>query len=212
MKMQTRKGTVIGRNGLRGTFDLPEASLTPITDSVRVQLDNGLQISVPASLLAEQTDGVFHIPLSYTELERAGAIEPDNVSMETAASSSGDGSLVIPVVAETMDVRKRTVETGKVRITKTVQQHEETIDEPFYREEIEIHRVPVNRIIEQPLEIRQEEDTTIIPVMEEILTVEKRLILREELHVVKKRSEIREPQTVPLRKEEVTVERISSRS
>ena len=54
---------------------------------------------------------------------------------------------------------------------------------PLFREDCEVERVQVKRILDQPAEIRQDGDTLIIPLMEEVLVVEKRLMLREELHI-----------------------------
>ena len=45
----------------------------------------------------------------------------------------------------------------------------------------------IKRIVDQPAEIRQDGDTLIIPLMEEVLVVEKRLMLREELHIKRRR-------------------------
>jgi stress response protein YsnF len=55
----------------------------------------------------------------------------------------------------------------------------------------------MNRVLDAPAEIRIEDGVTIIPVMEERLKVEKQLILREEIRIVKKRT-IQDPQTISL--------------
>lgn len=51
----------------------------------------------------------------------------------------------------------------------------------------------------------------VVPVVEEVLVVEKRLVLVEELHVRKRRVEERRPQAFTLRKEEVVAERLDAR-
>jgi stress response protein YsnF len=61
--------------------------------------------------------------------------------------------------------------------------------------------------VDEPVPTRTEGETTIIPVMEEVLVVEKRLRLKEELHVTRRRTEHRDPQRVTLRSERVEVER-----
>jgi len=48
----------------------------------------------------------------------------------------------------------------------------------------------------------------IVPLLEEVLVVEKRLMLREEVRISKRRNETHRPQTVTLRKEDVNVERL----
>jgi stress response protein YsnF len=55
--------------------------------------------------------------------------------------------------------------------------------------------------------VRTEGDVTIIPVLEETVVVEKRLLLREEVHVRLKTHEEHQPQRVRLRSEDVVVER-----
>jgi uncharacterized protein (TIGR02271 family) len=71
-----------------------------------------------------------------------------------------------------------------------------------------IERVPINRVVEAPIVARSEEDTLIIPLLEEVLVVEKRLLLKEELRITKKRIETHLPQRVTLRREEAIVEHI----
>jgi hypothetical protein len=45
-------------------------------------------------------------------------------------------------------------------------------------------------------------------VLEEVLVVEKRLMLKEELHITQHQDELRQPQHIVLRSEDITVERI----
>jgi stress response protein YsnF len=66
---------------------------------------------------------------------------------------------------EELEVRKHTVETRRVRITKVVHEHEELVDEPVLREEVLIERVPINRYIEAPIPLRYEGDTMIISLL-----------------------------------------------
>jgi uncharacterized protein (TIGR02271 family) len=119
-----------------------------------------------------------------------------------------DEKIVVPVIEEHLEVHKRELETGGVRIRKVVNEREEVVDVPLLREEIEIERVAVNRIVDGKVEVRYEGDTMIVPVLEEVLVTEKRLMLKEELRVTRKRRSERSPQSVTLRSEEVVVERI----
>jgi uncharacterized protein (TIGR02271 family) len=115
---------------------------------------------------------------------------------------------VVPVLAEDLEVQKRSVETGKVRITKVVHEREALVDEPLWREEVEVTRVPMQRVVEGPVPVREENDTTIISIVEEVLVVEKRWMLREEIHLRKQRLETHQPQRITLRSEDVQVERV----
>jgi stress response protein YsnF len=74
-------------------------------------------------------------------------------------------------------------------------------------EEVEIERVAVNRVIDEAVPVRYEGDTTIISLLEEVLVVEKRLVLREEIHIKKLRKEVHNPQEVLLREEQVEIVR-----
>ena len=57
--------------------------------------------------------------------------------------------------------------------------------------------------------MRSEEDTLVIPLLEEVLVVEKRLLLKEEVRITKRRMETHRPQRVTLRREEAVVERVN---
>jgi len=117
---------------------------------------------------------------------------------------------VIPVWQEEATVQKIKRESGTVTIHKTVEQRSEVIDQPLEAEEVEIERVPINRVVEGPVPIRYEGDTMIISLLEEVLVVEKRLLLREEVHVRKLHRDVHAPQEVLLRKERVEIEHTSS--
>jgi len=114
---------------------------------------------------------------------------------------------VIPVVQEEVVFEKQVVETGKVRISKHIREFEEIVDEPLFREEVAVERVPINQFVEARPAVRQEGDTMIIPVVQEQIFVQKRLVLVEELRVRKQVVESHQPQRVTLRKEEVEVKR-----
>lgn len=114
--------------------------------------------------------------------------------------------VVLPVMAERLQVSKRLQDTGGVRVTTQVRERAEEIEVPLRREEIDVQRLPVGRYIDEPAQTRFEGDTLIVPVMEEVLVVEKRLLLKEELYV--RRSAIVAPhrERHVLRAEELTVE------
>ncbi len=119
-------------------------------------------------------------------------------------------TVVIPVIAEQLHVDKQLIETGRVRLVKTVHQDEQTINIPLLREEVTIERVALNQYVDQPPATRQEGDTTIYPVLQEVVVTEKRLLLVEEIRVTKRQVESHETQSVMLRREEVNVERIGA--
>lgn len=125
-------------------------------------------------------------------------------------ASLQEGAFVIPVVHEEMTVGTRVVDTGRgVRVHKTVSEQAHQINQNLLRDAVDVRRVPVDKIVslsEAP-PTRQEGDTLIIPVLEEILVVEKRLRIKEEIHIVRSARHEAYAGTVVLRTEHVSIER-----
>ena len=84
---------------------------------------------------------------------------------------------------ETLRVDKTVSETNRLFIRTSVLERTEYADLELYSGEAIIERVSVDRVIDAPPAIRQEGDTIIVPVVEEIMVVEKRLLLKEEIHI-----------------------------
>jgi uncharacterized protein (TIGR02271 family) len=116
--------------------------------------------------------------------------------------------VTIPVVREEAVVGTREVDRGGVRIHKRVREREESVSQPTMREEVDVERVPIGRAIESAPEVREEGDTLIIPVVEEMLVVQKQLVLKEEIRITKRRFTEDEEVRVVLQEEDVEVERI----
>jgi uncharacterized protein (TIGR02271 family) len=188
--------TVTDPQGVHGTIDTTAWPLDGSRAEVLVQLDSGPQVLVPVHILIREEEGRYAVPLALADLERRAGAAPR------------EPPLVLPVMAEALDVQKRPVETGRVRIHKTVQAREVLVDEPLLREEVIIERVPVNRVVEGPLPVRYEGDTMIISLLEEVLVVDTRLLLTEEVHITTRRTETHTPERVTLRREDVTIERV----
>lgn len=119
-----------------------------------------------------------------------------------------DRQEMIPVVQEELVVNKRPVVTGAVQVHKHAREHVETVEMPVMRQTVDVRRVVVNRPVDRVPEVREEGDTTIIPIVAEELVVTKRLILKEELHLVRRQSESVATQQVALRSEEAEVVRL----
>jgi uncharacterized protein (TIGR02271 family) len=187
---------VTGKDGVRGTIDVTAWPLDGSKAEVLVQLESGQQLLVPMEALIRQDEGHYALMLDLA------ALAPPH-----GGGASAQQPRVLPVIVEELDVQKRPRETGRVRVPKRVHEEEVRIDEPLLRDDVVIEHVPINRFVEEPLSVRSEGNTVIIPLLEEVLVVEKRLLLKEELHLTKRRLETRQPQRVALRREEVTIER-----
>jgi uncharacterized protein (TIGR02271 family) len=165
---------------------------------VLVSIESGQQVLVPLKVLVRHEDGSDRVTVKLAAWER----------QRGAGDTRREPPLVLPVMEETLDVQTRRVETGRIRIRKVVHAREEFVDPPLLRDEVEIERVPINRVVEGPLPVRYEGDTMIISLLEEVLVVETRLLLTEEVHITTRRTETHTPERVTLRHEDVTIERI----
>ena len=116
--------------------------------------------------------------------------------------------LTLPVLREELNVEIRKHVTGIVRLAKTVRQIDGVVDERLTSDSVSVERVPINRYVEEPALVRQEGDTVVFPVMEEILITTKQLVLREEIRVTRHRQESRYQEVIPLQAEEVFIERL----
>ena len=116
----------------------------------------------------------------------------------------------VELAEEVLDVSKRAVTSGTVRVTTRTENVDQLVREVLERETVEVTRVAVDREIDEVPALRVEGDVTIIPVTEEVLVVEKRLVLKEEIHLRRRRtSEVTEV-SVPLRRQHADIERIEA--
>lgn len=116
--------------------------------------------------------------------------------------------ITIPVIEEQVKVSKKVIETARVKLSKTVTENIESVEIPLVQEEIVVKRIPKNEFIDViPPASRYEGDIMIIPVLKEVAVVEKRMMLVEEIHVSKVKTEKTETHEVAVRKEEIKVSR-----
>ena len=116
----------------------------------------------------------------------------------------------IPLMEERLSIGKRAVESGRVRVHITVQEREELMREQLCRDDVQIERVPRNVPLTEAPHVRIEGNKTIIPVVKEVVVMEKRLMLVEEVHI--SRRSVTEEAEIPvtLRREQAEVERVAS--
>ncbi len=196
---------IIDEKGVRGTLDLtvvpPQGSASKL---VLVRFDDGSQVFADAGTFTEREPGEFTFPGSFAAL-----IEQNHSTKYGAAAFGETGQIVVPLLAEELKIVRKKILTGGVRVHKTVSEYMETVDEPTLREEVEFERVAVNQFVHAPPAVRYEDDVMIVPLIEEVLVIEKKLVLREEIRIRTRRDTLRNPQQFVLRREEVTLERIA---
>jgi stress response protein YsnF len=122
------------------------------------------------------------------------------------------GETVIPVAEETIAISKRQVELGLVRVSLTSDIEQMVARETLRGRRVEVERVAVGRTLAQdetPPQTREDGDTLIIPVVEEVAVVVKRLVLREEVRLRFVQTEVPFEQEVDVRRQRATVERVA---
>lgn len=115
--------------------------------------------------------------------------------------------VVIPIVEEKAVISKREIPGDKVTVRTIVNSHEELLKDVVMQQNVIVERVALDEEISEIPQIRQVDGTTIIPVVDEILVVEKRYVLREEIHVRKYEVAVEVEETVTLRSTDVNIEK-----
>jgi uncharacterized protein (TIGR02271 family) len=121
--------------------------------------------------------------------------------------ASDKEAVVIPVAREEASIARKVIEKGAVRVRKVVREKVELIDEPLMHDEVDIEHVVINRVVDAPAPPREEGDVLIIPVYEEILTVQRQWVLKEEVRLRRREVQSRHREEVVVREEEALVER-----
>jgi uncharacterized protein (TIGR02271 family) len=197
--------TVVATDGEVGTVE--QVVTNPTTGDMRlliVRTTAGDRIEIPVSLLETSSTTPREVRLASaraTLTARAGITTAGGTELETI----GD-HLVIPVREEILVPTKQPIELGEVRIHKRVETvpYEALVD--VTRDDIAVDRVAVNRQVDAVPAPRQEGDTLVIPVVEEVLVTEKRLMLREEIRVTRRQVTESVPVRDTLRREVVEIE------
>ncbi len=188
---------VVGTDGPIGVIS-PAPNQGSLPEHVCVVMPNGRRVFVAASALLRQTDGSYRLPMTASDLAQA------------AGSDAQTEETMVPVIAEELIVTKRQVPTGGIRVHKIVREHEEVVAMPLLKDHVDIRRVVINRDVDGPIPIRHEGETMIVPVVEEVIVVEKRMRLKEELHITRRTTEEHSEQTVTLQREEAVIERLDA--
>jgi len=146
--------TVYGENGLKGTMFANARFLDDNAERV-IRLENGQELSVPASALEPRSDGSFFLR----------TIQPDS----RANGAGTNGAAANP---------------------------EGVLNTPMFRQGYDVEHVNVERLLDEAPSERHEGDAFILPVVEEVLVVEKKYLLKEEIWIRKKREQVAQPQTM----------------
>lgn len=114
----------------------------------------------------------------------------------------------LPVIEEQLRVDKKVVEKRPIKIIKKVNEEEVPVTTPYFSEEVKVEHVAINKYVDEESlpQVRREGDKTIIPVLKEVVVVEKKVKLVEELHITKHQTQLNSTENITLRKEEIIIE------
>ena len=202
---EPKESLVFDKNGLRGKI-VGYSTAADADKHALIDLGDGVQVAIPVQKLAPRKTAGFDVTGTFDEWRKSTRQIDSRRPLANDKFERG-GTISIPVIEEELEVQKRQVETGTVRINKTIREHEEIVEQALAKESAKIERIPINRIVKEAATSRYENDTLIIPVYEEEVVVEKRLVLREEIRISKETSVEQHHERIPLRSETVTVDK-----
>ncbi|MCU0893750.1 MAG: YsnF/AvaK domain-containing protein [Rhodospirillales bacterium] len=133
----------------------------------------------------------------------------ENDPLQPSATSAGDTE-VIPLVEDQVRVSTRDVVTGRVRVSTVTDTVEEMVGQELQGIRAEVERVPVDQLLDPgspPPQPRIESGVTVVPIVEEVLIVEKRLLLKEEVRITLRDTTEYVEVPVQLRRQRAVVER-----
>ncbi len=116
---------------------------------------------------------------------------------------------VIPLYAEEVFIDRHQIAGDTIRVTVRTNTTEQVVDEHTNHTRVEIERIPIGQRIDSVPPVRTEADTTIIPVIEEVIVVERRLVLKEEIRLRRVQSVENHREIVNLREQYAIIERVS---
>jgi stress response protein YsnF len=115
--------------------------------------------------------------------------------------------VVLPLQTEAVTTSRNQIAGSVVRVATVTREHEHFVDEELSHEHVEIERVPIGHQVDAIPPVRVEGSTTVLPVMEEVVVIERRLILKEEIRVTRVRSTEHHRERVVLRKQDAVITR-----
>ena len=146
------------------------------------------------------------VPLAPVPSLAGGTIVVGSGAAGVVEGAAIPGEAVLRLHAEEVSVARRAVQ-GRVQVHVHTVTREHAVDEALTHERVEIERVAIGRPVDAIPPDRQEGDTTVIPVVEEVVVIHRQLVLREEVRVRRVSVTERHRETVSLRVQEAVVER-----
>ncbi|MDQ2775990.1 MAG: YsnF/AvaK domain-containing protein [Acidobacteriota bacterium] len=115
---------------------------------------------------------------------------------------------VVPVVSEELHADAIPVETGSVRVVKRVEGHDEVLQQELHKGRVEVRRIKTNRVVDGPQQVQRNGKTMVIPVVSEVLLVQKQWVVTEEIHITQIEERETVEQKVTVNREVAEIERV----
>ena len=127
--------------------------------------------------------------------------------MTSNVRSSDSEALLLPLAEEQLIIGRRQMETARVAVRTTVEHVRQSAETRLAHDTYEIERVPVGQFVDHAPVDRREGDTLIIPVVEEVAVVVKRLRVVEEIRITRREFTTPFQESVEVRRMRASVER-----
>ncbi len=167
----------------------------------------------------EQRFGVMGTAATGTAMRETDTLATQRLATTGAARESAEvldqREVVVPVVEERIDITKRPVELGEVVIAREVIEQQQTVPVDVAHEEVRVERRAATReataddlrlAAGEGLALLGQQESVIIPLIEEVVEVRKRMMVREELVITKLRVTERHEVTETVRRVEPRIE------
>jgi stress response protein YsnF len=118
--------------------------------------------------------------------------------------------VVVPLHAEEVIVERRSVAGDTIQVRTVTREREHLVNETVTHGTVAVERVQIGRYVETVPEIREEEETIIVPVVEEVIFVEKKLFLKEEVRLRRARRSEPFQELVTLREQAAVITRVEA--
>ena len=130
------------------------------------------------------------------------------IPMSSPTSPVPDAAELLRLHAEELKIERQRHAGDTVRVSTRVRERHEQVEVALVHERVEIERVAIDRVVDAVPPVRQEGDVTVLSVVEEVLVLERRLVLKEEVRVRRVQVPETHRETVSLREQVVDVSRL----
>jgi hypothetical protein len=125
----------------------------------------------------------------------------------------GSTDTILSLVEEGLRVTTREGAPVRVRVRTVTETFDDLVRQELLGQRVEVERVHLDRMVDHGApapQVRIEGNVTILPILEEVLVVEKRLVLKEELRITRHETKEVAETPVTIRKQRAVVERLNS--